>query len=180
MAILVLLPFVHPEGLEPSTSRLKAASSTTELRVRFVCGIYHQLLYLRCYVFASYLCDFICLLAGRDSNPRTPERTDLQSVAFNHSATYQFRDPGGTRTHVPYSSVLPLQRWSVILYRRTAGGYSPDFHSCRHSRCDECCSIQLLTYRTIFYLSRRRGSNPRPERWQRPTLPAVLLLHFRG
>ena len=25
---------MHPEGLEPSTSRLKAASSTTELRVR--------------------------------------------------------------------------------------------------------------------------------------------------
>ena len=24
---------------------------------------------------------------GRDSNPRTPKRTDLQSVAFNHSAT---------------------------------------------------------------------------------------------
>jgi hypothetical protein len=29
-------------------------------------------------------------LAGRDSNPRTPKRLDLQSSAFNHSATYQF------------------------------------------------------------------------------------------
>ena len=32
----------------------------------------------------------IVLLEGRDSNPRTLTRTDLQSVAFNHSATLQF------------------------------------------------------------------------------------------
>ena len=30
------------------------------------------------------------LLCERDSNPRTPKRTDLQSVAFNHSAIAQF------------------------------------------------------------------------------------------
>ena len=30
------------------------------------------------------------MLEGRDSNPRTLTRTDLQSVAFNHSATLQF------------------------------------------------------------------------------------------
>ena len=29
------------------------------------------------------------MLEGRDSNPRTLTRTDLQSVAFNHSATLQ-------------------------------------------------------------------------------------------
>jgi hypothetical protein len=29
------------------------------------------------------------LLCGRDSNPRTPKRPDLQSGAFNHSATSQ-------------------------------------------------------------------------------------------
>ena len=29
------------------------------------------------------------MLAGRDSNPRTLTRVDLQSTAFNHSATYQ-------------------------------------------------------------------------------------------
>ncbi len=34
-----------------------------------------------------------CLLAGRDSNPRTPKRADLQSAAFNHSATYQYSKP---------------------------------------------------------------------------------------
>jgi len=42
-----------------------------------------------------------CPWAGRDSNPRTACRTDLQSVAFNRSATYPRgpklvtgRDPG--------------------------------------------------------------------------------------
>ena len=35
------------------------------------------------------LCYKGILLEGRDSNPRTLTRTDLQSVAFNHSATLQ-------------------------------------------------------------------------------------------
>ena len=42
----------------------------------------------------SYHCSIphYILLRGRDSNPRTPKRTDLQSVAFNHSATSQYSE----------------------------------------------------------------------------------------
>ena len=39
--------------------------------------------------------------AGMDSNHRNPKMTDLQSVPFNHSGTYPFGDPGGTRTPDP-------------------------------------------------------------------------------
>ena len=35
------------------------------------------------------------LLEGRDSNPRTPKRTDLQSVGFSHSPTFQYNSMVG-------------------------------------------------------------------------------------
>ena len=74
-------------------------------------------------------------------------RADLQSAAVTRA---MYGGPGGNRTRVPYSSVLPLQRWSVVLYRRTAGGYNPNFHWFHHSWCVGYCSTRLLTYRAMF------------------------------
>ena len=58
----------------------------------------------------------IRLLVGRDSNPRTPKRTVLQTVCFNHLHTYQFCIAYGARTrpHLPNpdwkSGALPTRR----------------------------------------------------------------------
>lgn len=66
--------------------------------------------------------------AGADSNRRTRTRTDLQSVAFNHSATYPFlAAPPRTACTLLITAVVlltavePLRRLELLTFRLQVG-----------------------------------------------------------
>lgn len=88
------------------------------------------------------------------------------------------RDPGRNRTDIP---VLPSFRCC-----NTRPVAVPELRPAVAARVSLTSNISGVATLQCHppgvqdhFWSRRRGSNPRPERWQRPTLPTVLLLHIR-
>ena len=102
--------------------------------------------------------------AEKDSNLRTRERTDLQSVAFSHSAIYPFLNYNPH--HIPPDKGAKYMV-KVIITRAT----------CRNRTSDLLITNQLLYLLSYSgNMSRRRGSNPPPTAWKAVALPNELLL----
>ena len=82
-------------GFEPTTSCLEGKSSTAELHPHSSkCEIADPNARIQTRFDRLSIIDFDLRISdlrewvGRDSNPRTPKRPDLQSGAIDHSATY--------------------------------------------------------------------------------------------
>ncbi len=136
-------------GIEPTASSLPMTCSTTELQGRCgrperVAGIEPATLAWKAR--ALPLCNTRdCPWAGRDSNPRTACRTDLQSVAFNHSATY----PRGRK----------------LVTGRDPGVLLPSNGADDRIRTDDLDFTKVLLYQLSYV-----GDGPRTLRCNRPRL----------